>query len=171
MRVITTFFISTQQLLIVIVRNHSSMWTNYNNGVRDYCGHLLPDGLLKNQKLDNIKLTPTTKDDVHDELISAKEVVSSGRMTQAEWDTCADYSHKLFSFGQSKALEKGLILVDTKYEFGKDAAGNIMLIDEIQTPDSSRYWIADSYDTRMALRQVLLGQMNNYSPYIVPYKD
>jgi phosphoribosylaminoimidazole-succinocarboxamide synthase len=155
-RAIITFFISVQQRVIVIFFNHCSMWTNYNNGVRDYCGHLLPDGLLKNQKLDNIKLTPTTKDDVHDELISAKEVVSSGRMTQAEWDTCADYSHKLFSFGQSKALEKGLILVDTKYEFGKDAAGNIMLIDEIQTPDSSRYWIADSYDARMVLGQVLL---------------
>ena len=75
-------------------------------------------------------------------------------MTQAEWDICADYSHKLFSFGQLKSLEKGLILVDTKYEFGKDADGNIMLIDEIQTPDSSRYWIADSFESRMAAGSV-----------------
>lgn len=130
------------------------MWTNYSKGVRDYCGHALVEGLIKNQKLDEILLTPTTKDDIHDELISALEVVRSGRMTQAEWDTCADYSHKLFSFGQSKALEKGLILVDTKYEFGKDSNGNILLIDEIQTPDSSRYWIADSYESRMAAAQV-----------------
>ena len=130
------------------------MWTNYEKGMRDYCGHHLADGLKKNQKLEEIKLTPTTKDDVHDELISAAKVVSSGRMTQAEWDICADYSHKLFAFGQSKSLEKGLILVDTKYEFGKDAHGNIMLIDEIQTPDSSRYWIADSYEARMASGQV-----------------
>ena len=131
-----------------------SMWTNYAKGVRDYCGHQLVDGMKKNQKLEEIKLTPTTKDDVHDELISAEEVVSSGRMTQADWDICADYSHKLFAFGQEKSLEKGLILVDTKYEFGKDASGNIMLIDEIQTPDSSRYWIADSYEARMASGQV-----------------
>lgn len=137
------------------------MWTNYNKGVRDYCGHLLADGLIKNQKLDQILLTPTTKDDVHDELISAKEVVSSGRMTQAEWDTCADYSHKLFSFGQSKALEKGLILVDTKYEFGKDAEGNILLIDEIQTPDSSRFWIADSFQSRMDNGQVCIQTSTN----------
>ena len=130
------------------------MWTNYSKGVRNYCGHLLTEGLIKNQKLDDILLTPTTKDDIHDELISALEVVSSGRMTQAEWDICADYSHKLFAFGQSKALDKGLILVDTKYEFGKDVDGNILLIDEIQTPDSSRYWIADSFESRMAAGQV-----------------
>lgn len=149
--------------------DYDSMWTNYNNGVRDYCGHLLPDGLLKNQKLDEIKLTPTTKDDVHDELISAKDVVSSGRMTQTEWDICADYSHKLFTFGQSKALEKGLILVDTKYEFGKDAAGNIMLIDEIQTPDSSRYWIADSFEARMTLGQVVPYFRTIYQPLLPTY--
>mmetsp|Transcript_3114 Transcript_3114/g.3257 ORF Transcript_3114/g.3257 Transcript_3114/m.3257 type:complete len:216 (-) Transcript_3114:41-688(-) len=131
----------------------TSMWTNYDKGVRDYCGHKLADGMMKNQKLEEIKLTPTTKDDLHDELISAEEVVSSGRMTQQEWDLCADYSHKLFSFGQSKSLEKGLILVDTKYEFGKDSEGNIMIIDELQTPDSSRYWIADSYDSRMEAGQ------------------
>jgi phosphoribosylaminoimidazole-succinocarboxamide synthase len=132
----------------------TSMWTNYAKGVRNYCGHMLLDGLIKNQKLDAIKLTPTTKDDVHDELISAGEVVSSGRMSQQDWDVCASYAHKLFAFGQEKSLEKGLILVDTKYEFGKDDEGNIFLIDEIQTPDSSRYWIADTYEARMAAGEV-----------------
>ena len=152
------------------------MWTNYEKGVRDYCGHILPEGLKKNQKLDEIKLTPTTKDDVHDELISADEVVASGRMTQAEWDTCAAYSHKLFSAGQATALEKGLILVDTKYEFGKDADGKIVLFDEIQTPDSSRYWVADSFEARFAagaepenIDKEFLRKW--YASHCDPYKD
>jgi len=126
----------------------TSMWTNYKNGVRNYCGHLLPDNLIKNQKLDSIKLTPTTKDDIHDELISADEIISSGRMTKEDWDICSKYAHDIFEFSQQKSLEKGLILVDTKYEFGKDKDGNILLVDEIQTPDSSRYWIAESYEER-----------------------
>lgn len=133
---------------------NTSMWTNYANGVRNYCGHIIPEGLLKNQKLGSNLLTPTTKDDLHDELISAEEVVKSNRMTQEEWDTCSTYAHKLFHFGQMKALERGLILVDTKYEFGKDKDGKIFLIDEIHTPDSSRYWIADTYEQRMSLQQV-----------------
>ena len=127
----------------------TSIWTNYNAGVRLYCGHVLPEGLTKNQKLAAPLLTPTTKDE-HDELISAEEIVASGRMTAEDWKTCAEYSAALFEFSQIKALEKGLILVDTKYEFGKDSEGRILLIDEIQTPDSSRYWLAESYETRMA---------------------
>ena len=127
----------------------TSLWTNYNKGVRQYCGHDLPDGLVKNQKLESNLLTPTTKDTVHDELISAEEIVSSGRMSQEDWDTCAAYSMNLFDFGQRIAAERGLILVDTKYEFGKDASGNIVVIDEIHTPDSSRAWIAGSYEDRM----------------------
>lgn len=134
----------------------TSMWTNYKQGVRDYCGHLLPDGLVKNQKLDQNKLTPTTKDDTHDELISADKVVSSGRMSQADWDTCAKYAHALFALGQELAAQRGLILVDTKYEFGKDKEGNILLVDEIHTPDSSRYWVKDSYDARMSAGEVTL---------------
>ncbi len=117
-----------------------------------YCGHQLPDGMVRNQKLPmgNI-LTPTTKDDEHDELISAEEVVSSGRMSQADWDACAKTSHALFSFGQEQAATRGIILVDTKYEFGKDLeTGEIVLIDEIHTPDSSRWWISESYEARMA---------------------
>jgi len=129
---------------------NTSMWTHYKNGVRDYCGHTLPDGLVKNVKLESNLLTPTTKDDTHDELISAAEVVSSGRMTQEQWDYCADAAQKLFAFGQETAASRGLILVDTKYEFGLDESGTIRLIDEIHTPDSSRYWIADTYDARMA---------------------
>ena len=127
----------------------TSMWTNYAKGVRNYCGHILPEGLIKNQKLDENKLTPTTKDDAHDELISAEEIVSSGRMTLEDWKVCSKYAHDLFAYSQERALEKGLILVDTKYEFGKDMDGNILLIDEIQTPDSSRYWLAHSYGSRM----------------------
>eukprot|EP01041_Mallomonas_annulata_P006195 gene6195-12549_t len=158
----------------------TSMWTNYAKGVRDYCGHLLPEGLIKNQKLDSNKLTPTTKDDTHDELISEAEIISSGRMTQEDYNLCKTYAHAIFSYGQKVALEKGLILVDTKYEFGKDSEGNILLIDEIQTPDSSRYWIADTYETRMAsgqepdnidkefLRKWYVGHCDPYKDEILP---
>lgn len=135
----------------------TSMWTNYANGVRDYCGHHLPDGLKKNQKLDSILLTPTTKDDTHDELISAEEIISSGRMSQADWDICSAYALNLFAYSQEVARSKGLLLVDTKYEFGRDlSTGQILLIDEVQTPDSSRYWIADTYDDKMLAGQVRL---------------
>jgi phosphoribosylaminoimidazole-succinocarboxamide synthase len=80
----------------------------------------------------------TAQDALHDELISAEEVVSSGRMTQAEWDECSKIAHALFAYGQRIAAERGLILVDTKYELGRDAQGNIIVVDEIHTPDSSR---------------------------------
>lgn len=129
---------------------NTSIWTHYSNGVRNYCGHALPEGLVKNQKLERNLLTPTTKDDVHDEPISAEEAVSSGRMTQEQWDVCAAAAHRLFALGQEIAASRGLILVDTKYEFGLDENGEIRLIDEIHTPDSSRYWIADTYEARMA---------------------
>ncbi|KAE9302516.1 Phosphoribosylaminoimidazole-succinocarboxamide synthase [Phytophthora rubi] len=129
----------------------TSMWTNYKNGSRDFCGHKLPDGFKQHQKLPENLVTPTTKDDEHDELISGAEVVSSGRMTQEQWDFCEKKTLELFAFGQEQAAKRGLILVDTKYEFGLDeATGEILLIDEIHTPDSSRYWLADSYEQRMA---------------------
>ncbi|KAF0698827.1 Aste57867_10576 [Aphanomyces stellatus] len=128
----------------------TSMWTNYAKGSRDFCGHKLQDGYKQHQKLPVNLVTPTTKDDVHDELISGAEVVSSGRMTQAQWDYCHDKALALFAFGQETAATRGLILVDTKYEFGVDETGQILLIDEIHTPDSSRYWLAASYDERMA---------------------
>ncbi len=125
----------------------TSIWKNYEKGCRMYCGHKLPDGLRRNQILPmgNI-LTPTTKDDKSDELITAEEVVSSGRMSQADWNTCAKASEALFTFGQEEAASRGLLLVDTKYEFGKDPeTGDILLVDEIHTPDSSRWWVSESY--------------------------
>lgn len=134
----------------------TSMWTNYSKGVRNYCGHILPEGLRKNQKLSHIMLTPTTKDDTHDELISAEEIVRSGRMSQEDWNICSNYALTLFEYSQQLALTKGLLLVDTKYEFGRDIqTGEILLIDEIQTPDSSRYWLAESYDEKFAQNQVM----------------
>ena len=128
----------------------TSLWTVYNNGDRIYCGNDLPEGLLKNQKLDANMLTPTTKEEHHDRPISPDEIVSEGWMTQVDWDYCSQKALELFAFGQKKAAENGMILVDTKYEMGRDSDGEIMLIDEIHTPDSSRYWIADTYDERMA---------------------
>ncbi|KDO28742.1 phosphoribosylaminoimidazole-succinocarboxamide synthase [Saprolegnia parasitica CBS 223.65] len=131
----------------------TSMWTNYAKGCRDFCGHKLADGYVQHQKLPENLVTPTTKDDVHDELISGNEVVSSGRMTQAQWDYCHQKALELFAFGQATAAKRGLILVDTKYEFGVQEDGTILLIDEIHTPDSSRYWLAASYEARMAAKQ------------------
>lgn len=115
---------------------NTSLWTHYANGARDYCGHRLPDGLMKNQKLSVNLLTPTTKSEWHDELISAEQITSSGLMSLEDWDECAVKAHQLFAFGQTMAESKGLILVDTKYEFGKDEYGNILLVDEVHTPDS-----------------------------------
>lgn len=128
----------------------TSMWTNYSKGIRNYCGVHLPDGLQKNQKLWQNLVTPTTKDEVHDELISPTEIVSNDLMSQEDWDVCCKAALNLFEFGQKTAAERGLILVDTKYEFGKTEDGRIILVDEIHTPDSSRYWIASSYDERFA---------------------
>jgi phosphoribosylaminoimidazole-succinocarboxamide synthase len=111
------------------------MWTHYKNGSRYYCGFQLPDGLKKNQKLASNLLTPTTKDETHDELTSEDEIISTGRMTVEDWNICKNYAYTLFEYGQREAMEKGLILVDTKYEFGKDRDGNILLVDEIQVGD------------------------------------
>ena len=127
----------------------TSLWTVYNNGDREYCGNLLPEGLNKNQKLDENMITPTTKEEDHDRPIAPNEIVSEGWMTQKDWDYCSNKAMELFEFGQRTALKNGLILVDTKYEMGKDIDGNIVLIDEIHTPDSSRYWLADTYQERI----------------------
>ena len=127
----------------------TSLWTVYNNGSRDYCGNALEEGLVKNQKLDANMLTPTTKEVDHDRPISPEDIVKEGWMNQEDWDYCSGKALELFSFGQDKAAANGMILVDTKYEMGRDSDGNIVLIDEIHTPDSSRYWIADTYDERM----------------------
>ena len=131
----------------------TSLWTVYNNGNRTYCGNDLPEGLVKNQKLDGNMLTPTTKEEHHDRPIAPDEIVNEGWMTQEDWDYCSKKALELFAFGQKKAAENEMILVDTKYEMGRDAEGTIRLIDEIHTPDSSRYWIAKTYDERMEVGQ------------------
>lgn len=129
----------------------TSVWTAYQKGRRLFCGNVLPEGMYKNQALAEPIITPNTKSDTHDEDISAVEIVQQGIMAQAEWDYCAAVILKLFKRGQDIAQQHGLILVDTKYELGKDSQGNILLIDEVHTPDSSRYWLAQTYvDRRQA---------------------
>ena len=128
----------------------TSLWTVYKNGSRHYCGNDLPEGLQKNQKLEKNLLTPTTKEVEHDRPISPAEIVSEKWMEPGDWEKCSRIAQELFAFGQAKAAEHGLILVDTKYEMGRDENGEIRLIDEIHTPDSSRYWIASSYEERIA---------------------
>ena len=128
----------------------TSMWTHYAAGGREYCGITLPEGLVQHQKLWKPLITPTTKSDEHDELISPEQIVSRGFMTQEEWDFCSAKALELFEFGQQVALKHGLILVDTKMEMGRSPTGEIILIDELFTPDSSRYWIASTYEQAMA---------------------
>ncbi|MDD9898430.1 MAG: phosphoribosylaminoimidazolesuccinocarboxamide synthase [Candidatus Melainabacteria bacterium] len=143
----------------VIVRGYitgvtaTSLWTNYNNGQRDFGDFTLPDGMVKNQKLAEPVLTPTTKSDLGDENLSSKQIVEKGLLTQERLDEVNAIAIKIFKRGQELALERGLILVDTKYEFGLDDDGNLLLIDEVHTPDSSRYWLADSYDEAFAAGQ------------------
>ena len=131
----------------------TSLWTVYDKGDREYCGNKLPDGLKKNQKLNKSMLTPTTKEEHHDRPISPKEIVEEGWMTREDWEYCSKKALELFAFGQETAMKNGMILVDTKYEMGKDTSGDIVLIDEIHTPDSSRYWIAESYSDRIKNNQ------------------
>ena len=126
----------------------TSIWKNYEKGCRDYCGHRLPENMVKNQKLEKILLTPTTKDE-HDELISEKKIIENKIMTREQWEMCKNYCYELFKIGQETSLKNGLILVDTKYEFGIDDDGNILLVDELHTPDSSRYWIENTYKEKM----------------------
>ena len=128
----------------------TALWTVYNNGAREYCGNNLPEGLVKNQKLESLMLTPTTKEIEHDRPISPDEIIKENWMSKKDWDYCSQKAIELFSFGQKQAKKNGMILVDTKYEMGKDRNGNIILIDEIHTPDSSRYWLAKTYDERMS---------------------
>ena len=127
----------------------TSLWTLYQKGQRDFGDFTLPDGMKKNQKLEKVVLTPTTKHETHDRPLSSKEVVDGGYMTKDQWERVSDISLKLFKRGQEIALQKGLILVDCKYEFGIDEKGELMLIDELHTPDSSRYWQANSYQARI----------------------
>ncbi len=126
----------------------TSILTLYKRGQREMYGHRLPDGLRDNEALPAPIITPTSKafDGGHDEPLTAEGIVAAGLVSQAQWDQLAEYTLKLFARGQEMARSRGLILVDTKYEFGLDTDGRILLADEIHTPDSSRYWIADGYE-------------------------
>ncbi|KAK3279144.1 hypothetical protein CYMTET_12957 [Cymbomonas tetramitiformis] len=131
----------------------TSLWTHYKNGSRNYCGNPLAEGMIKNQRLPANIITPTTKEIEHDRPITPEDIVSDGLMTQEQWDAVSKAAMEVFAFGQAEALKRGLLLVDTKYEFGYDDTGNYYLIDEVNTPDSSRYWVADSYEGRHAQGQ------------------
>ncbi|NLG19409.1 MAG: phosphoribosylaminoimidazolesuccinocarboxamide synthase [Fibrobacter sp.] len=128
----------------------TSAWTLYSKGARNICGYVLPEGMVKNQKFEKPILTPTTKSEEHDESISAEEIVSRGIIDENTWEKLEMIVFALFDFGSRLAARNGLILVDTKYELGIDTEGNIVLIDEIHTPDSSRYWIESTYQERLA---------------------
>ena len=140
----------------VVVRKYmtgssdTAIWTHYNSGVRHYCGHALPDGMVKNQPFDEAIITPTTKDEVHDELISRDEIIAQGLVPEDTWNQVEEIALALFARGEDLAAKQGLILVDTKYEMGLDEDGRITLADEIHTPDSSRFWIRDTYAERHA---------------------
>ena len=126
-------------------------WRVYRAGGRDVSGARLPEGLREADRLPSPILTPATKaEEGHDEDISEANILARGIMTQAELATCRDYAQRLFQRGTKMAAERGLLLVDTKYEFGRTLAGEIVVIDEVHTPDSSRYYYADGYDDRLA---------------------
>lgn len=144
--------------LEVIVRNYltgssaTSIWTAYKNGSREFCGNALPDGMRKNQQLAKTILTPSTKpaDGSHDESVAPQELIDRGLITREIWEQIAKISLELFALGAKISAQNGLILVDTKFEFGLAENGEITLADEIFTPDSSRYWYQKSYAARLA---------------------
>ncbi|WP_198946597.1 phosphoribosylaminoimidazolesuccinocarboxamide synthase [Kiloniella majae] len=129
----------------------TSIWPMYQRGERNLYGHDFPEGLMKNEKLPETIITPTTKaaQGDHDAPITATQIVDQGILSKDVWEELARLSLALFARGREIAAKNGLILVDTKYEFGVDQDGRITLADEIHTPDSSRYWIAESYQERM----------------------
>jgi len=125
-------------------------WREYRAGKRILCGVEMPEGMVENQKFNEPLLTPTTKADVgHDEDISREEILSQGIVSEENYLNLEKYTRELFERGTEIAKERGLILVDTKYEFGKDSKGNITLIDEIHTPDSSRYFYIEGYEEKV----------------------
>ncbi len=123
---------------------NTSLWHNYQKGIRDFCGNTIPEGLRRDQKLERPILTPTTKLEEHDRSISRDEAVREGLVDEATFDDAADIVLRMFDFGSRYAAKQGLILVDTKYELGR-LGGKLVVSDEIHTPDSSRYWYADTY--------------------------
>ncbi|MCM1032751.1 MAG: phosphoribosylaminoimidazolesuccinocarboxamide synthase [Odoribacter sp.] len=136
----------------MIIRGYlaGSAWRDYAAGAREICGVALPDGLKENQRLPHPIITPTTKaDEGHDMNISREEIIAQGLVSEKDYEVMEEYTRRLFEIGTRMAAEKGLILVDTKYEFGK-LADKVILIDEIHTPDSSRYFYADGYEERLS---------------------
>jgi phosphoribosylaminoimidazole-succinocarboxamide synthase len=130
----------------------TSAWVNYNKGVRNFCGNRLPEGMIKNQKFAAPIITPTTKAE-EDELIDPAGIIQRGLATAAQWEEITEKALAVFRRGQEVAAKRGLILVDTKYEMGIDADGVLTIGDEVHTPDSSRYWVAESYAHRHAAGQ------------------
>ena len=127
-----------------------SAWREYKNGCRELCGVKLPDGMKENERFPEPIITPTTKaDEGHDMNISKEEIIAQGLVSAEDYAVMEDYTRKIFQRGQEIAAKRGLILVDTKYEFGK-RDGKVYLIDEIHTPDSSRYFYADGYEEKLA---------------------
>lgn len=145
-------------LVEVIVRGYitgvtsTALWYRYSLGERDIYGYRFPDGLQKNAALPEAIITPTTKGGVtgHDERLTCAEVVEKGILDAATWERVQTAALAVFKRGQDLAAKAGLILVDTKYEFGRAVDGSVVLIDEVHTPDSSRFWKADSYAGRLA---------------------
>ena len=136
----------------MIIRGYltGSAWREYRAGSRTLCGVRLPDGMQENEKFPHPIITPTTKAETgHDENISKEEIIAQGIVSKEDYEQMEQYTYKLFAAGTAIAASKGLILVDTKYEFGK-RDGKVILIDEIHTPDSSRYFYADGYEERFA---------------------
>ncbi len=142
----------------IVVRDYlagttaTSVWSMYRAGRREIYGLRFPDGLRENEKLPQTVITPTTKarDGEHDEPVTPAEILDRSLLTAAQWQAVSEKALALFARGRDIAAERGLILVDTKYEFGRDQDGQILLADEIHTPDSSRYWFAESYPSRFA---------------------
>ena len=140
----------------VVVRDYlagttaTSVWSMYKVGRREIYGFHFPDGLRENEKLPQTIVTPTTKarDGEHDEPVTAEEIIGRGLLTPPQWAEVTERALALFARGRDIAAARGLILVDTKYEFGLDRGGQIVLADEIHTPDSSRYWFAEPYPRR-----------------------
>jgi phosphoribosylaminoimidazole-succinocarboxamide synthase len=141
-----------------VVRAHltgstsTSIWTTYQRGERVYCGHRLPDGLRKHEALPEPLLTPTTKapHGEHDELVSRAELLARGTLSEALFDEAARVAAALFAEGRRWAATRGLVLADTKYELGLDDDDRLVVIDEIHTPDSSRYWYRESFERALS---------------------
>jgi phosphoribosylaminoimidazole-succinocarboxamide synthase len=154
--------------------SNTSLWTQYEGGKRKYCGITFPDGLKKNSKLEKAVITPTTKEENHDRPIAPKEIIDEKWMSQEDWDIASEKALQLFKFGQETAAKNGLVLVDTKYEMGVNANGDIIILDELHTPDSSRFWIADDLHERISKGQepqnidkefLRIWFKNNCNPY------